>query len=65
MATVGAEMPMSLDGFVADANDGIDEVFEWMRTGDVTVPSANPELGFQVSEANAEVVRDSMETVGA
>ena len=30
MAKLIADMSMSLDGFVADENDGIDEVFAWM-----------------------------------
>jgi hypothetical protein len=35
---------MSLDGFVAGANDEVDEVFSWIRAGDVTVESENPDL---------------------
>jgi dihydrofolate reductase len=30
MATVTAHMSMSLDGYVADENDGVNEVFAWM-----------------------------------
>jgi dihydrofolate reductase len=30
MATVTAHMSMSLDGYVADQNDGVNEVFAWM-----------------------------------
>lgn len=30
MAKVVADMSMSLDGFVADEDDGVDEVFAWM-----------------------------------
>ena len=29
MSKVVAIMSMSLDGYVADANDGVDEVFDW------------------------------------
>jgi hypothetical protein len=29
MATVVADMSMSLDGFVADASDGTERVFGW------------------------------------
>jgi hypothetical protein len=29
MATVVAEMTMSLDGFVADPSDGVQELFGW------------------------------------
>ena len=34
MAKVIAFMSMSLDGFVADANDGVAEVFDWPRLAD-------------------------------
>ena len=56
---------MSLDGYVADSNDGIDEVFAWMMHGDVTVPSARPDLSFQASEASAAMIREALESVGA
>ena len=35
-------MSMSLDGYVADANDGVAEVFDWYFSGDVEVPMAIP-----------------------
>jgi hypothetical protein len=31
-------MSMSLDGYVADANDGVAEAFDWYFSGDVEVP---------------------------
>lgn len=35
---VVALMSMSLDGFVADRNDGVGEVFDWyMSSGDVEI----------------------------
>jgi dihydrofolate reductase len=54
MATVVADMSMSLDGFVAGPDDRVDEVFSWITAGDVTVESDNPELGYKVDEASAE-----------
>lgn len=36
MSKIIALMSMSLDGFVADGNDGVAEVFDWyMSSGDV------------------------------
>ena len=32
MSKVVAIMSMSLDGYVADLNDGVDEVFDWYYT---------------------------------
>ena len=51
MSKVVALMSMSLDGYVADANDGVDEVFDWYFSGDVEVsmPSAGSDMTFQVS----------------
>ena len=39
MSKLVAIMSMSLDGFVADSNDGVGEVFDWyMNSGDVEIP---------------------------
>lgn len=38
MSKVVAIMSMSLDGFVADVNDGVAEVFDWYRTRRCRVP---------------------------
>jgi dihydrofolate reductase len=65
MATVIAEMSMSLDGFVADSSDGVDEVFAWYSSGDVEVPTAKPEFTFSVSEPSAVEIRRAFETAGA
>ena len=36
MSKIVAVMSISLDGFVADRNDGVEEVFNWyMNSGDV------------------------------
>ena len=56
MSKVVALMSMSLDGYVADANDGVDEVFDWYFSGDVEVPMPipTPDFTFHVSAASAE-----------
>jgi hypothetical protein len=59
MATVVADMSMSLDGFVAGPGDEVDEVSSWITGGDVTVESENPELEYKVDEASAEELRGS------
>jgi hypothetical protein len=41
MTKVVAIMSMSLDGYVADANDGVAEVFAWYFSGDVEVSTAS------------------------
>jgi dihydrofolate reductase len=66
MAKVVTHMTMSLDGFIADPNDDVGELFDWYQAGDVPVEHANEELGeFKVDTASAEVLGDLMETAGA
>jgi dihydrofolate reductase len=59
MATVVADMSMSLDGFVAGPGDRVDEVFSWITAGEVTVQSENPDLEYKVDEASAEELQSS------
>jgi dihydrofolate reductase len=67
MTKVVAIMSMSLDGYVADANDGVTEVFDWYFSGDVEVsmPSTSSDMTFHVSAASADHVRGLMAEVGA
>ena len=65
MATVVCELSMSLDGYVATASDGVDEVFEWYEAGPVEIRTADPDLTFHVDEASAAHVRGTMGRVGA
>jgi len=67
MTKVVAIMSMSLDGYVADANDGVAEVFDWYFAGDVEVPTASGTSGmtFRVSTPSAEHLRGLVAEVGA
>jgi dihydrofolate reductase len=67
MTKVVALMSMSLDGYVADANDGVDEVFDWYFSGDVDFPIKSPtmEMTFRVSPPSADHLRGLMTEVGA
>lgn len=65
MGKVFTHMTMSLDGFIADPNDGIGELFEWYETGEVSVPNPNETVEFNVDEASAEMLKDLTENVGA
>jgi dihydrofolate reductase len=67
MTKVVAIMSMSLDGYVADANDGVDEVFDWYFSGDVEVPtpSTPSDMTFHVSPPTADHLRDLTTEVGA
>jgi dihydrofolate reductase len=74
MATTVAEMTMSLDGFVADPQDGVAELFGWYGDdgpwardsgGDVEVPTARAEWSWKTTEASAAHLRELLGTVGA
>lgn len=65
MSKVIANMSMSLDGFVADPADGIDQLFGWMGSGDVEVPTAVEWATFRMSAASAEHMRTAMAGIGA
>ena len=54
MTKVVALMSMSLDGYVADANDGVAEVFDWYFSGDVEVSTASTTIGHDVPRLGAE-----------
>ncbi len=65
MATVVANMSMSLDGLVADPTDDVGPLFDWFLHGEVTVPSADPRWSFHTSEASARHLREGLANVGA
>ena len=67
MSKVVAIMSMSLDGYVADRNDGVAEVFDWYFTsGDVEIHTggSNP-MTFKVSGPSAEHLRGLASGLGA
>jgi dihydrofolate reductase len=65
MGKVTTHMTMSLDGFIADPDDQPGELFDWYQAGEVSVPSANENVAFDVDQASAEVLGDLTDDVGA
>jgi dihydrofolate reductase len=66
MSKVIALMSMSLDGYVADRNDGVPEVFDWYFSGDVEIPIGGSDpVTLRVSRPSAEHLHDLMSEVGA
>jgi len=67
MSKVIAIMSMSLDGFVADVNDGVAEVFDWyVNSGKVEFHTGGSDpMTFRVSEASAEHLRSLTSGLGA
>ena len=67
MSRVIAIMSMSLDGFVADAGDGVGEVFDWyFSSGDVQINTGGADsMTFSVSAPSADHVRSLTSELGA
>jgi dihydrofolate reductase len=65
MRKVLTHMTMSLDGFIANLDDTPGEIFDWYAAGEVSVPSANPDIQPTVDAASADVMRDLTDGVGA
>jgi dihydrofolate reductase len=67
MSKLLAIMSMSLDGYVADAKDGVAEVFDWyMNSGDVEFHTGGSDpMTFKVSAQSAEHLRALWSELGA
>ena len=67
MSKVVAIMSMSLDGYVADRNDGVDEVFDWyFASGDVEFHTGGSDpMTFKVSGPSAGHLRGLWSELGA
>ena len=67
MSKVVAIMSMSLDGYVADPNDGVAEVFDWyFNSGDVEFYTGGADaMTFKVSGPSAEHLCDLWAELGA
>jgi dihydrofolate reductase len=64
---VVAIMSMSLDGFVADSNHGVNEVFDWYFTsGDVEIETGGADnLLFKVSQTSADYIQQRTAKIGS
>src|SRR5512133_2456811 len=67
MSKVVALMSMSLDGYVADSDDGVAEVFAWyFNSGDVEFHTGGTDpMTFTVSAPSAEHLRRLVSGLGA
>ena len=65
MGKVVSQLAMSLDGFIADQNDGCDELFGFYGGGNVAVKMSEgfPEL--RVSQVTANLLNAAVEQIGA
>jgi dihydrofolate reductase len=65
MSKVLTHMTMSLDGYIADTDNQVGELFDWYQAGETSVPSPNEDITFGLDEAGAKALRDLTENVGA
>lgn len=65
MGKVIAEFTMSLDGFIAEANDDVGRIFKWYMSGDTPLTAAGMDRPFKVSRASAELIQSLWASIGA
>ena len=65
MGTVVASASMSLDGYIAKADNSIGRLFDWYEAGEVEVTTATPGLTFHLTPASAAHWREWTADLGA
>lgn len=65
MATVFAGFTMSLDGFIANPDDSVENLFDWFENGDTEYVFPGGKMTVRLSPASAMVMRDIWQRVGA
>ncbi|MFB9659962.1 dihydrofolate reductase family protein [Glycomyces mayteni] len=65
MSKVLSHMTMSLDGFIAQPDDQIGELFEWYGAGDVEVPGPNEDVRITVDAESAAFLTEVVGNCGA
>ena len=64
MTSVIASFTLSLDGFIADANDDVRRIMRWYFAGETPVPNASG-MTFNVSSASADYITHAFTRFGA
>jgi dihydrofolate reductase len=65
MSNVVVNATMSVDGFVADEQDGINELFGWYGNGDIVLETAREDLRFSLSPEDAAFIKEFHGRLGA
>lgn len=65
MGKVLTHMTMSLDGYIAEPDDQVGELFDWYGAGEVSVASANERVAFDVDAASADLLGELIDGAGA
>ena len=64
MGTVVAQASMSLDGYIAKADNTIGRLFDWYQAGDVEITTVTPDITFHLTPASADYWRAATEDIG-
>ena len=64
MATTVLFAAVSLDGFIAEPDDGVAELFDFYESGDVEVAPGDPERAFHLDRTSADWVSEVFSSVG-
>jgi dihydrofolate reductase len=62
---VVAHASMSLDGYIAKADNTIGQLFDWMQAGEEEVPTASPGITFRLTPTSAAYWREWTAGLGA
>lgn len=65
MGIVCAEFTMSLDGFIAGANDDVRQLFKWYSSGEVEIPVAASGMVFKVARPSVPIIEEMLGSFGA
>lgn len=65
MGQVIANASMSLDGYIAEDDNTIGRLFDWLQNGPVEFPTVNHDLTFHLSPASAEYWGQWVQGLGA
>jgi dihydrofolate reductase len=63
MSTVMMHAVVSVDGFIADADDQVGPLFDWYGNGDVPLDAKN--TAFKISQVSAAYVKPMWASIGA
>jgi dihydrofolate reductase len=65
MGRVISSAAMSLDGYIAEDDNTIGHLFDWLQNGSVEVPSASGDITFHMSPPSAEYWKQWVDGLGA
>jgi dihydrofolate reductase len=65
MGKVVASASMSLDGYIAKADNTIGHLFDWLGDGDVELPTINPDITFHLHQTSFDYLQGWLSSLGA